>query len=335
VEAASNADVDTCIVVAMFSGGALAAQRDSLCDSGQRGVDFELGLGVSWPLAKLLFDLRPRKQLVGPSTSPGAEPSSGIFARALWFFKNFATAGNVPGMQRMLDQYGASSAAWIRTLADLTPQQRRDRPLAVQLIVKSLTVQCGTQTVERYLGEVRLAELKHRARALGAETLESSIKLNVQDFSGRQAGKAFNPDSLFRSAAESIEKGVRYRASNFGLQCQNAYRRLYGEKQDPGRSLLPTSARGSEGKPKLTRVRKSAGPAMETLKQARDMHTKSVSQAVAAASKDTSAALGAVIQAHADVARARLDASTSASSKRSQPDDGLDVSIVQPETSAQ
>ncbi|CAE7692666.1 unnamed protein product [Symbiodinium sp. CCMP2592] len=282
---------------------------------------------LSWKQRQTLMS----KQLVGPSTAAGSEPSSGIFARALWFFKNFATAGNVPGMQRMLDQYGASSAAWIRTLGDMTPQQRRDRPLAVQLIIKALTVQCGTQSVERYLGEVRLAELKHRARALGADTLESSVKLNVQDFTGRQPGKAFNPDSLFRSAAESIEKGVRYRASNFGLQCQNAYRRLYGEKQDPGRSLLPSSARGSdhhEGKPKLTRVRKTAGPAMETLKQAKDMHTKSVSQAVAAASKDTSAALGAVVQAHADVARARLDASTSASSKRAQPDDGKKLCTV-------
>ena len=105
-------------------------------------------------------------------------------------------------------------------MADLTPQQRRDRPLAVQLIVKSLTVQCGTQTVERYLGELRLAELKHRARALGGETLESSITSSstCRIFCGRQAGKAFNPDSLFRSAA-----------------CQNAYRRLYGENKTPAK----------------------------------------------------------------------------------------------------
>ena len=69
---------------------------------------------------------------------------------------------------------------------------RRDRPVAVGLICKSLTAQTGTQSVERWLGEVRLAELKHRARALAENTLESCVKLNVQDFQGRLAGKAFN-----------------------------------------------------------------------------------------------------------------------------------------------
>ena len=157
-----------------------------------------------------------RKQLVGPAAAvAGEEPKMGIFARALWFHKHGAAAkaASVPGLQKMLDQYGPSAGAWILTLQDMTPQQRRDRPLAVGLICKSLTAQTGTQSVERWLGEVRFAELKHRARALAEDTLESCVKLNVQDFTGRLAGKAFNPDSLFRDQAQSAQRGVRHRAS--------------------------------------------------------------------------------------------------------------------------
>lgn len=48
-------------------------------------------------------------------------------------------------------------------------------PAAV--IQKALCVLTGTQNVERWLGEVQLAELKHRSQALNEKLLETSIKL--------------------------------------------------------------------------------------------------------------------------------------------------------------
>ena len=275
---------------------------------------------------------------MGPAAAvAGEEPKMGIFARALWFHKHGAAAkaASVPGLQKMLDQYGPSAGAWILTLQDMTPQQRRDRPLAVGLICKSLTAQTGTQSVERWLGEVRFAELKHRARALAEDTLESCVKLNVQDFTGRLAGKAFNPDSLFRDQAQSAQRGVRHRASNYGLQCQNSYRQLYGEKKDPGRSLLPADP-VQEGKPKLNRIRKTAGPAREIMKDVREKHTQSVSQAAAASSKDRSQAMEAMVQAQTDVAKARTGVTEGVDSRKRLPaNDAIDEDgVEQPQTPA-
>ena len=52
---------------------------------------------------------------------------------------------------------------------------------------------------------------------------------------------------------------MRHRASNYGLQCQSAYKQMYGEKKDPGRRLDPTARSADDDKPKLNRIRKGSG----------------------------------------------------------------------------
>ncbi|CAE7776247.1 unnamed protein product [Symbiodinium sp. CCMP2592] len=109
------------------------------------------------------------KQLVGKVDGEG--PSMGLFARAMHYFDNPLAKNKSESVGALRQRFGNTTVAWMQTLQSLDPRQRSARPLAVRVIQKSLAILTGTQNVERFLGEVRLIELKHRARALGNEIL--------------------------------------------------------------------------------------------------------------------------------------------------------------------
>lgn len=278
----------------------------------------------------------PRKELVGSTSEAGADPTSGLFMRAQYFYENAAASKtkHVAGAQSMLNQFGASSAAWILALQDLTPRQRAGRPLALHCINVSLAMQTGTQTVERFLGEVKLTELKHRSGALGPEALDASLKLNTQCFTGRRLGKSFDPGELIQSITASGERDVRYRSSQYALKVQNAYREMFGEKKSSGRSLEQESGHRDAEKPRLNKIcrRPVSSDKAETFRSFKEKHSQVVSKLVASADKTGS--LGPVVEAHEAVLVARQSAAAaeeaSSSSSRKRPVADVDE-LVRPQ----
>ena len=114
------------------------------------------------------------------------------------------------------------------------------------IVQKALCIQTGTQSVERFLGEVEMTERKNRQQHLTDHNLESSCKLNLQSLRGARLPKVFRPEELFESPHDSLQRErapVRYKASSYGQAVQQAYRSFYGEKAMPARSLEPQSGR--------------------------------------------------------------------------------------------
>ena len=262
-----------------------------------------------------------RKQLVG-TLDDGGGPAMGLFARAMHFYQNPVDAAKKDGESNkaLLERYGETTVAWVRTLQSLTPRQRSARPLAVRVIVNSLSLLTGTQNVERFLGEVRLIELKHRARALGNAVLEASLKLNTQTCHGRRVKGHFDIQELVAGAAESAAKNVQYRASKFALQCQQAYREYFGDRKLASRALDQQAAR-STAPPPLGRV-STSGSQSATLKGERDKHSASVRDMVAKSGEECS--LQKVADALADVAAARA----SGSGRKRSAEQALDEAAV-------
>lgn len=197
----------------------------------------------------------PRRQLAGSQGEDGAKV--GLFARAWWFLENPASAPSSAGKRRKVSERGPfeskSGVAWVQTLAELRKEARQSRQLAVQVIEKALCLQCGTATVERWLGEVAQTELKKRAQHLCNWNLERAIKLNLQSLRGRRVGMAFQPDDLVDrpvSSASRVGGGVLFKASRYGLRAQQVYKDFFGEKPAPSRKLEGSADRSSE-KPKL------------------------------------------------------------------------------------
>ena len=236
----------------------------------------------------------------------------GLFARAMHFLENPVKSGS-ESKGDLQKRFGETTVAWARTLQSLDARQRSARPLAVRVIQKSLAILTGTQNVERFLGEVRLIELKHRARALGNEILESSLKLNTQTFQGRRLGGSFNTDELVLSVSASAQKNVQYRASKYAVQAQQAYREFFGDRQLASRALDRAATR-SCAPPPLGRVQKPGSEAQVTLQGERQKHTKAIQDMVAKDAQSHHSDLDSVVNALADVAAART------STKRGPPE---------------
>ena len=244
----------------------------------------------------------------------GEGPTMGLWARADFYYKNPVDAAKTEGESNkaLLERYGDTSVAWLRTLQSLDPRQRRARPLAVRVIINSLTLLTGTQNVERFLGQVRLIELKHRARALGNSVLEASLKLNTQNLYGRRVNGRFDIEELILGPAQSAAKNVQYRASRFAVQCQQAYREFFGDRKLASRTLDQPASR-SAAPPPLGRVQSVSGSGT-TLSGEKAKHTQAVQDMVAKSGEACS--LQPVADALADVAAARSSASSAPASRK-------------------
>ena len=101
----------------------------------------------------------------------------------------------------------------------------------------------GTPIVERWLGEIKLMELKHRAHKLSGVSVEAAVRLIKQDMRGRRhAGECLNPTALLTKELPGTTSGgshVVFPASSFALASQRCYREFYGQKALPGRDLNP------------------------------------------------------------------------------------------------
>ncbi|CAK9021846.1 Uncharacterized protein SCF082_LOCUS15533 [Durusdinium trenchii] len=238
--------VHTMRVMFLKHGVLAAAGKDTLT---QKALQIMQDTGV------LHYWEGSRRQLAGSQGEDGAKV--GLFARAWWFLENPASAPSSAGKRRKVSERGPfeskSGVAWVQTLAELRKEARQSRQLAVQVIEKALCLQCGTATVERWLGEVAQTELKKRAQHLCNWNLERAIKLNLQSLRGRRVGMAFQPDDLVDrpvSSASRVGGGVLFKASRYGLRAQQVYKDFFGEKPAPSRKLEGSADRSSE-KPKL------------------------------------------------------------------------------------
>ena len=198
-----------------------------------------------------------------------------------------------------------NTAAWVQTLAELTKSQRESRPLAVALVEKALVIQTGTQSVERYLGEVAKTEQKNRAEHLSHWNLARSIKLNLQNLQGPRSPKVFQPQELFRGAVESMQRSpaVQYRASEYGIQVQNHYRSFFGTKALASRALVGKPDRSSE-KPHLGNMRQ-ASQGKQTVVGEKRKHDQAVAAVVSASPAASSSSWQPLVDAQKDVACAR------------------------------
>ena len=184
-------------------------------------------------------------------------------------------------------EVGRSRAAWLKVLAELKPEQRARRSLAVSLLEKSLALQSGTQSVERFLGEAALAENQCRAQHLTDWNLQAAIKLNFQSSRGSRKPKVFNPDELFEGPLDTtrFRTTVSLKASKYGVAVQNSYRDFFGEKKLPHRSLDPSKTqREQTDKPGLGNIKKES--AKRSLAKEMRLHGKSISAAVESARQE-------------------------------------------------
>ena len=204
-----------------------------------------------------------RKQLTGQESDQ--EYCSGLFARAQWHGCN-------PAKQ-------SSKCAWVATLRELKPAQLAARGNAVKVIKHSLCFMTSTCSVERWLHELSMTELKSRAHHLGVYALSDAVKLNVQCMSGRREGSTMNADDLTTSAAASHAQGVKWQPSEFGLCAQKAYAEFFGERELPARDRLALQVRSD--KPRLAPLRLSDD---RSLKGQLKAHHQSTAAVVAKAS---------------------------------------------------
>ncbi|CAE7948966.1 unnamed protein product [Symbiodinium sp. KB8] len=253
----------------------------------------DLEAGLTWPERKNLVEvLASHEKLAGSDSDNG--PKLGLFARAFYYFDNPAKMDGQDACrqrrpERSVAEVGRSRAAWLKVLAELKPEQRARRSLAVSLLEKSLALQSGTQSVERFLGEAALAENQYRAQHLTDWNLQAAIKLNVQSLRGSRKPKAFNPDELFEGPLDTTRfrttVSLNLKASKYGVAVQNSYRDFFGEKKLPHRSLDPSKAqREQTDKPGLGNIKKES--AKRSLAKEMRLHDKSISAAVESARQE-------------------------------------------------
>ena len=233
-------------------------------------ASLDLDLKLDWKSRKrLVFALATHEamdgeqlwqELTSTSSDDGgdAAPALGLFGRAKW---------------HLTQDCANSAAAWLKTLASLKNQQR---PLAARLIRKALVIQTGTASVERWLNQIALTEMKHRANSLHIYNLESAVKLNVQSCFGRRIGCRFDPNSILEGQPQHCKP------SRFGVAVADAYREWFGEKSTPARRGVP----GHGDRPSLgfLHAAKSERSTTNVLKN----HSKAIGLAMSASTSKSS-----------------------------------------------
>lgn len=187
--------------------------------------------------------------------------------------------------------------AWSRTYRDLLgAKDVSSRSALLDILTDYLVAVPGTPIVERWLGDVKMLELKHRAHKLSGASVANCLKLLKQDMNGRRpAGHILEPKSLLvKNSGHLTSQGVRVvlPASRFLLDSQRLFREFYGGKSLSCRDLTPLSAAQQSAQRHL-----SEKPALGVLRKRGD-------DSVAAATHKHSESVQAGIQALAAGARA-------------------------------
>ena len=183
------------------------------------------------------------------------------------------------------------------------------------VIQKRLSMLTGTASVERWLNQISLTEMKHRANQLHIYNLECAVKLCVQSVGGKRS--SLNPDLLFDGRPEDCK------ASRYGTEAARLYAEWFGEKARGGRSE----------KPSLGNMRVAGSNPLAMTSVLRN-HNGAVAKTMAAlgsasstgASSSSGSSLDKMVAAIDNVAAARknLRRASSATSATPCPDTGVD-----------
>ena len=154
-------------------------------------------------------------------------PASGMLARAQFFASSTGRLHVVDKKSVLRDPHRLNLLAWLSTLREMNRRETTARASAVELVELLLVFMTQSSSVERFLGIVGLAELKHRAHKLNVVHLGDAVKLLVQDLAGRRApGQTLDPVALL---VHTDPRGIR-RASQYCVRAQNIYREFFGER---------------------------------------------------------------------------------------------------------
>ena len=159
-----------------------------------------------------------------------------------------------------------------------------------ELVKVYLSSMSNSGTVDRFLGQVKLAKL--RRGHVQAEGLQSALQLLVQDLGGRRR-EPLDPVALLvepvpRTSAAGLV--VAQPATRYAQHCQALYGAWYGKRKLPGRSIDPASqsaqkleeSRLRSTKPRLAPLKQRSGKSEGDLIQ---KHAKALQKACKVVSK--------------------------------------------------
>jgi hypothetical protein len=196
-----------------------------------------------------------------------AGPGTGAFARAKWHANPAGIVSMADGRSGAREPESPNLQAWRRTYKDLLKTKDKEcRKDLLVLLSDYLVAVPGSPTVERWLGEIKFLELKHRAHKLAVSSVAAALRLLKCDLRGRRPpGTILDPTELLCKATHGVTHGganVVFPASGFMLSSQRIYREFHGERVLPGRDLIPVSVseqvagRHRASKPCIGRIQK-------------------------------------------------------------------------------
>ena len=221
---------------------------------------------------------------------PASSKNSGAFARAKWHASPAGLADAESqrvsdSKKRLREPESKNLRAWLRTYRDLRKaKDQENRKNFLSLLGDYLVTVPGTPTVERWLGEIALQELKHRAHKLSGLSAAGGLRLVKVDLQGRRpVGEVLDPVRMLTkdgASVTSVGGGTAvWPASKFAIQAQTIYKDFFGHRVVAGRELRPltlaekSKMRHLESKPALGRLPSKGGKTVEVLRQ---KHSKSV-----------------------------------------------------------
>ena len=126
--------------------------------------------------------------------------STGAFARAKWHASavGIVEAGHDEARQKLgREPESKNLRAWLRTYRDFISVVSDGRSDFMEILSDYLVAVPGTPIVERWFGQLKLTELKHRAHKLGVKSEADSLRVMFQDILGRRpAGDVLNATRL-------------------------------------------------------------------------------------------------------------------------------------------
>jgi len=175
--------------------------------------------------------------------------TTGAFARANWHASPAGIVSLADGRSGAREPESPNLQAWGRTYKDLLGTKDKEyRKDLLVLLSDYLVAVPGSPTVERWLGEIKFVELKHRAHKLAVSSVAAALRLLKCDLRGRRPpGTILDPRALLCKETAGVTHGganVVFPASGFTLSSQRIYGEFYGQKVLPGRDLIPVSASG-------------------------------------------------------------------------------------------
>ena len=169
---------------------------------------------------------------------PASSKNSGAFARAKWHASPAGLADAESqrvsdSKKRLREPESKNLRAWLRTYRDFRKaKDQENRKNFLSLLGDYLVTVPGTPTVERWLGEIALQELKHRAHKLSGLSAAGGLRLVKVDLQGRRpVGEVLDPVRMLTkdgASVTSVGGGTAvWPASKFAIQAQTIYKDFF------------------------------------------------------------------------------------------------------------